>query len=295
MSITNEGAPAPESMEAKVLAELEKEGHVITHGQPGENNDGEIKDSPTPSKEEPKIEEKPKEESKAPDKEEPKPDRSPTMVEAWKLKVAEDQKAGLEKDMQDLKAKVEELSKQKSPITQTQKEDIAEEIRNLAEGKDVDVDFLTKFADSILKKAEGRNKPNADVEKTLKTLQDERDLNVQLNQYSEEFEKDVAPLVKDYQLSDTALKDLKSTLKDFAFSETYAKVPLKEIFAIKQSTLNLTIPKKSSEGKGVKARANEIVDFDNMDEDTFSKLTPEQVIAFSERGNSGWSRPQVRK
>lgn len=287
MSITNEGAPAPESMEGKVLAELEKEGHVITTGQP-DVIDGEIKDQPAPSKEVPKVEEKPKEEIL---KVEPKPDRTPTMVEAWKLKVAEDQKAGLEKDMQELKAKVEELSKQKAPVTQAQKDDIAAEIKALAGDKDVDVEFLTKFAENIINK----NKPSADIEKTLKTLQDERNLTVQLNQYSEEFEKDVAPLVKEYQLSDTALRDLKSTLKDLAFSETYAKVPLKEIFAIKQASLNLTVPKKSSEGKGVKVRGNEVLDLDNLDEDAFNKLTPEQVIAFSERGNNGWNKPQNKK
>lgn len=294
MSNTNEGAPAPESMEAKVLAELEKEGHVITTGQP-DAIDGEIKDTPAPSKEEPKIEEKPKEEPKAPAKEEPKPDRLPTMVEAWKLEVATKQNEKHQKEVAELSAKIEEMSKQKVPVTQAQKEVLAEERRALADSLNVTVEQVDKLLEVTSKHVEAKYKPSADTEKVLKTLQDERDLNVQLNQYSEEFEKDVAPLVKDYQLSDTALKDLKSTLKDYAFSETYAKVPLKEIFAIKLASLNLTVPKKSSEGKGVKARANEVVDFDNMDEEAFSKLTPDQVIAFSERGNSGWNRPQARK
>lgn len=288
MSNINEGSVAPNSIEAQALAELQNEGHVIGTGQP-DANDGEIKDTPAP----PKVEPEKKDEPKAPEapKDPPKNDRSPTMVEAWKLKVAEDQKAGLEKDVSDLKAKLEEVSKQKTPVTQIQKDDIAAEIKALAGDKDVDVDFLTKFADSILSKA----KPSVDVEKTLKGLQDEKELNEQLKQYSDEFETDVAPLVREYQLSDTALRELKSTLRDYAFSDTYAKVPLKEIFAIKQSTFNLTVPKKSSEGKGIKTRANEVVDLENIDEDTFSKLSPEQVEAFASRNTTGWNRPQNKK
>ena len=287
MSINNEGTPAPMSIEAQAIAELEKEGHVISDTKIQPNpNDGEIKESPIPPKEEVKVEVKPKEETP---KDEPKPDRTPTMVETWKLRVAEDQKAGLEKDMQELKAKVEELSKQKTPITQIQKDDIAEEIKALAGDKEVDTEFLTKFADTILKKAESKYKPSADIEKTLKEFKDSQKLNKQLLEYSNEFDKDVAPLVKDYQLSDQALSDMKTKLRDLAFSETYMKVPLKEIFQIKQNEFNLIVPKKSSEGKGIKTRANEMIDLDNVDEDSFSKMTPEQVLEFEKRKSGSWN------
>ncbi len=283
MSIENEGVPAPTSIEAQAIAELEKEGHVISDSKVQPNpNDEEIKDTPIPPKETPKVEEKPKDEA-------PKPERTPTMVEAWKLEVATKQNEKHQKEVADLQAKIEELSKQKETITQTQKDDIAEEIKALAGDKEVDTEFLTKFADTILKKAESKYKPSVDVEKTLKEFKDSQELNKQLSEYNTEFDKDVAPLVKDYQLSDQALSDMKSALRDIAFSETYMKVPLKEIFQIKQSVFNLTVPKKSSEGKGIKTRANDVIDLDNVDEESFAKMTPEQVEAFTKKQSGNWN------
>lgn len=291
MSIETTSAPAPDSLEAKALAELENEGHVIGTERP-DVNDGEIKDTPAPKKEEPKADapktEDPKKDAPVEDK---KPDRSPTMVEAWKLKVAEDQKDAVSKKVAELEAKIQELSTQKAPVTEAQTEDIKDEIAKLAKDKDVDVEFLTGFADSILKKAEAKYRPTQDIEKTVKQLQQERELEKQLNQYSNEFDNDVLPLLKDYQLSGEALSQIKNTLKGYAFSETYAKVPLKEIFAIKNAELNLSVPKKSSEGKGIKTRASDVVDIENMSEDDFSKLPPEKIEEFVQKKSSGtWQR-----
>lgn len=263
---------APESLEAKALAELQKEGHEIGTHQP-DSNDGEIKDTPIPPKE-PVIDNPPQEEIK--------PERIPTMVEAWKLKVAEDQKANLEKDLIDLKAKVEELSKQKDPITQTQKLEISEEIKNMAEEAGIDANFLTKFAEAILQKA----KPSEDLRATIKDLQEEKELIKQDNLYSKEFENDILPLVKDYGLSGQALSQLKSSLKDMAFSETYAKVPLKEIFKLKEDTFDLKVSKKSAEGRGVKIRT-EVVDIENIDEEQFKNLSYEQVEKLEKQKTSG--------
>lgn len=276
--------PAPDSLEAKALAELEKEGHVIEGKTPPASKEPEK--APEPPKDEPKKEDVPP--AKVEDK---KPDRSPTMVEAWKLHTAEDQKDKLAKQVEDLSAKLDELSKQKAPVTQAQSEDIKEEIAKLAKDKDVDVEFLSEFADSILKRAESKYKSNPDLEKTVKQLQDQRELEQELHAYSNEFEKDVLPLVAEYQLSGEALSQIKSTLRDYAFSETYAKVPLKEIFALKQSELNLSVPKKSSEGKGVKSRVTDAVDIDNLSEEDFAKLPPEKVEEFLAKKTSGtWQR-----
>ncbi len=285
MSINNEGAVAPNSIEAQALNELQKEGHDISTSKP-DANDGEIKDVPSVEEKkeviEPKKEETPKEEIK--------PSRTPTMVEAWKLKVAEDQKEAALKAKSELEAKIEEMSKQNNPVTQTQKDDIEAEIKALAGDKDVDVEFLSKFANNILSKA----KPSVDVEKTIKDLTEKNQLSEQLNQYSNEFENDVLPLVKEYQLSDKQLSDLKSTLRNIAFSDTYAKVPLKEIFEIKKSTFDISQPKKSSEGKSIKTRGNDFVDVDSIDEDSFKNLKPEQVDEFISKksSGSGWKVPR---
>ena len=289
MSIEHkEGNPAPDSMEGKALAELEKEGHTIEGKEAP-------KDAP---KEEVKVEDKPKNEPKdeskdapkdAP-KEEKKPERTPTMVEAWKLEVATKQNEKNAELVKELSAKVEELSKQKAPVTQNQKDEIKAEIAELAKGKEgVDVELLTELADRILSKA---NKTGStDVEKTVKELQAANQLSKELNEYSAEFEKDVLPLVADMKLSGEALSKLKESLKNYAFSDIYAKVPLKEIFAIKQSEL-VQAPKKSSEGKpNIKVRAGYVVDIDNMSEEDFAKLSPEKVDEFvQKKASSGWQR-----
>lgn len=280
MSDKNEGFEAPKDPVAKeALNQLQKEG-----------DEAEKAKNPEPKKEETKIEEKPKEEPKKqePPKEEPKIERTPTMVEAYKLKIAEDQKGKALERITELESELEKVSKQKAPITETQKENIADEIKAIAEEAGVDAGFLTKFADSILKRA----KPGEEVTQTLEKLKEKEILADQLNQYSTEFSKDIEPLVKEkYQLSDAALSQLKSELKDLAFSETYAKVPLKEIFKMKEDALGLKEPKKSSEGKGIKARAGEVVDLENLDEDSFKNLPDAEVEKLASRNSSGWKTP----
>lgn len=276
--------PAPESEAGKALAELEKEGHIIGTERP-DANDGEIKDTPKPT-EVPKVEDKPKEETP---KEEKKPDRTPSMVEAWKLKVAEDQKDAALAAKAELEAKLAKMSEQKTPVTQAQQDDISEEIKALAKDKDLDVEFLTEFAKKIMSKTGTKNSP--ELETTVKKLQEERELSIQLNEYSNEFEKDVLPLLKDHSLTGEDLSKIRETLKNYAFSETYAKVPLKEIFAIKNSEFNLSTPKKSSEGKGIKSRATDTIDIDNISDEEFSKLPPEKIEEFMKKKSSGsWSR-----
>lgn len=278
---------APDSIEAQVIADLKAEGHELADNQPIDE-DGNIlpdeKPDPKPVADKPDT---PVEPPKG------EPDRTPTMVEAWKLKVAEDQKAKLEAEssqkIADLESKLQELSTQTRPITETQKENIADDIKAISEESGVDEGFLNKFAETILKKAEQKFKPSDDITNTLKAIAEEKELLKQETEYSNEFAKDIEPLVKEYALSDTALSQLKDQLKDLAFSDTYAKVPLSKIFRAEFDSLGLKEPKRSSEGKGPKMRANEIIDFDNLTDEQFSNLTDEQLEKFNSRNSTGWN------
>ena len=92
-------------------------------------------------------------------------------------------------------------------------------------------------------------------------------------------------------LSDAELSGVKTKLKDLAFTEQYAKVPLSKIFRAEEDEFGLSAHKRSSEGSGAKIRQNTVVDYDNMDEETFAKLTPEQVDEFTKRqASGGWSQ-----
>lgn len=278
MSTNIEGV-APNSDEAKALAELQAEGHEI---------EGQKPEVPEPKIDEPKDEEPAKpDESKGdePDEEPDKPDRTPRMVESWKLRVAEDQKNKLTEQVNDLQVKIEALSNQKSDITPAQKNDIQAEIDALATEANVDKDFLQKFADTILSKT----KPSDDLVKTIEELKEKNELQQEMQMFSDEFEKDVLPLIKDQNLSDTELSQLKNGLRDLAFTETYAKVPLAEIYQLKGQALGIKTPKRASEGKGVKVRPSDVVDLDNISEEDFAKLTPEQMEQFSTRKTGSWS------
>lgn len=271
-----EGAPTPTDQDAiDALAEAERE-------EAGESPKEPVK----------QPEDKPEES----DKETEKPKRTPTMVEAYKLKIAEDQKASAEKQVADLQAKLDELSKQKSPVTEKQKEDISDDIEELvkeAEESGADGAFIRKLANTLLAKAEAKSRPSDDVSKTIKELNEEKELVKQERLYSSEFSKDIEPLVKEqFGLSDTALSELKTKLKDLAFSETYAKVPLVKIFKAEFDSFDIKEIKKSSEGKGIKARA-EVVDFDNLDEKDFENLPEDKLEAFIEKKTSGgWNSPR---
>jgi hypothetical protein len=279
----NGGMPDPNSEEGKALAELAKEGEFVAGKEPEKSE---------PVKEEPaKVEEKKVEVTTEPKKtEEIKPNRPVMMVETWKLKVAEDQKAKLESELTDLKAKLEEIGK-KGPATETQKDDIQAEIKAIADEAGIDPAPLTKLADSILKRA----KPSEQMSETVKKIEEEREIAHQENLYSQEFEKDVTPIIKAEfpTLPDSAITDIKSKLKDLAFTETYAKVPLADIFRAKRETLDIQVPKRSSEGKGVKARATDaIVDLENLSEEEFNNLPPEKAEALiASRSGGGWKRP----
>ncbi len=286
MSTPNEGpSPAPNSVEALAIAELEKAGHTIEGKQPAPVVPVvEKPKEPVPIVEPPK---EPKVEPVAPVA------RAVTMVEAWKLNVAESQKGTALTRVKELEAEVDRLSKQKGPITESQQSEIDTEIKAIAEEGGIDAGVLTKVANAILKKAGTGKAPAEDLVAKVKSLEQAAELEKHVGAYNTEFEKDVLPLLKQYNLSDEALSQVKSTLKDFAFSETYSKISLADIFKIKQETLDLKAPKKSAEGKGPKVRESDVIDTENISEEDFSKLPREQAeaVVASKAGTSGWSKP----
>jgi hypothetical protein len=283
MPTAQEGpSPAPKGVVEEAIASLEKEGHSVEGKQPAPVEPKPVEE---PAKE-PAIVEPPKE-PKA-----PAPARAVTMVEAWKLNVAEDQKGKALTRVQELEAEVDRLSKQKGPITESQQADIDTEIKAIAEEGGIDAGVLTKVASAILKKA-NTGKPSTDLEAKVKSLEQERELEKHVNTYNAEFEKDVLPVLKQYNLSDQALSQVKSTLKDLAFSEAYSRIPVSEIFKIKQDSFDLKPPKKSAEGKGPKVRENDVIDTENISEEEFAKLPREQIEAViaAKTGTSGWNKP----
>jgi len=288
---------APESLEAQALKELQEEGYQVGEHQSINDNGEVLAGDDVTSNAKEVVEEQPKadETTDTPKADETveEPSRTPKMVEAWKLKVAEDQKESAIKQAQELQAKLEKLSEQNSPITSKQKEDIADDIKAIAEESGVDADFLEKFANTILKKAESKVSVASDMATKLNQLIEAQELAKQEAMYDREFAKEIEPLVKEqYGLSDTALSQMKNQLKDLAFSETYMKVPLAKIFKAEFDSFGIKEPKRSSEGKGVKVRSGEVIDLDNLTEEQFNSLSDEQIEKLSQRNSGGWNIPK---
>jgi hypothetical protein len=80
---------------------------------------------------------------------------------------------------------------------------------------------------------------------------------------------------------------------EMAFTEEYAKLSLKKIFRAEYDVFEIkdSTRKVSGEtGKSGQNRSSGEIDYDNMDEAKFAKLTPEEVEEFTKRKSANkWS------
>ncbi len=311
MSIDKNEVDATLSPTAKeALENLAKQGLTpAANPAPAEPDEhGDFKDpTPEPKKETPK--EEPKKEVKTEDKpkegEEPKDpaanhkkvEREISYVPAWKLKVAEDQKEKLQKELEDLKTKGDKMAdkNQSGELSKEDKADLDAEAKAIAEKYGYDADFVKDIQNLMAKKA-GDFVPK-DVIESINQMKEERNQLFQENAFGEDFESSVVPLIlaENPDISKEVLSKIKSEIHDMAFSEVYAKVPLNEIFVLKKSAFNIEPPakKKSSENDGSgKARPSDVVDYDNMDEETFLQLPPDKKLEVSKhlatKGGRTW-------
>lgn len=314
----NEAAQdAPEILDEdtkNILDELEQEGHSINRpDKPAQPEEPAAKAADQPKDDAPKESEekpegapadkpeaaKPEEESKEepvdrkpadqkPDDQEPSK-REPKMMPTWKHRVAEKQWS------QEREELLEKLNQQKGESeTPQQKQaiaDVEEEVKKLSEEAGLDEGVIQKIVDIASKK-------NQLPEETLKALDDYKKNQLEAAQesgYSQEFDKDVVPLIRaEYpDISEENLTRIKTELHDVAFSDGYLKTPLKVIYKGLDDFREYVPPaRKSAEGgRGEGGRKVDVVDFDNMTEEQFKKLPPEEQDNYmeymekKERGN----------
>lgn len=212
--------------------------------------------------------------------------KEPTLVPAWKAKITQEK---LQRENAALQEQIKALQARPAEVTQTG----IDNIRALAEEAGVELNdqqekFFRRITDAIASKVAPK-----ETLQTLQALQQAHEINYLESQFNDEFTRNVLPLVKEKygEVSDKQLADLRTKLHDTAFTETYAKVPLHEIYAIKERTLALQTNKEPIHTpKSGKTRGTDI-DFSQMDESTFSSLSDEQVEAFiASKGGGNWSR-----
>lgn len=283
-----EGVGPVSDIAKQALEELKSEGFEI----------GEKKEEEAP-KEEPK-EEAPEEKEEPKEAKEEKIDRKPAQIPAWKAKIEEKRWAKEKEEMEtnfkseisNLQKKVEELSSSKD-MTKAEKAEIADEIEELA--KEFGLDDANK---NLIKKLEkvilGKIKLPEGLTEKVTELEREKEAIKQEKAYNADFASEILPLVKAEHpnISDDKLSEIKSKLMDLAFTEEYSKLSLKKIFRAEYDVFDLKeSPKRVSgeTGKSGQQRNTGTIDYDKMDESTFAKLTPEEVLEFSKRkSENGW-------
>lgn len=285
----------------QALEQLEKEGHQIADdlkpnfGEDEQLIEGKIED---PEKKAPVDDEKPPEGDKKPDDDAPDGDKKPdekapgekidrkiSFAPAWKLKVAEDQKAKLEKDLADTRAELAKLAGKPSDLTDTEKKTVDDTLKDLAEKHNMDPELIKDLRDTIVK---GISTPAEITEKlkALETLQEERDRNVQETEYNRDFEKNVLPLIKAElpNISEDALSQVKEDLMMLAFTEEYGKISLDKIFKAERDSFKLPTPivrKKSTENNGSGLNRSADVSFDELDEAGYLALSDDKKLEYT--------------
>lgn len=262
-----------------VLAELQAEGFTM---------DG--KEPEVPSQQEPTQEtvEEPKETPEAPEIPAEVIDRKPkepTLVPAWKAKIAQEK---LEKEIEDLRRQIETIHK---PASEQTTQASIDNIRQLAEQAGVELDdrqevFFKQIANAIAEKAAPK-----DMMQTLQAYQQQQHINYLESQFDQEFAKEVLPrLQAQYgDIPEQELATLRTKLHDLAFTEQYAKVPLAKIFKAEADEIGIRPAKPSVHApKSGKTRGTDI-NFSQMDESSFGQLSDEQIDAYiSAHGSNPW-------
>lgn len=282
-------SPASDSVSQEtqqILADLRKEGHEIAGDAPQEPQDSPESSQDAPeSTETPIPEEVPLQEetadteaNKAPVDRTPK---EPALIPAWEHKVAEKR---WQKEKETLQAELDALRANPTPANKQAVMETTQNLRELAQqyGLELD-DSQEKFFSALLSKAVPSELK--DASKKLEALERERTIAFLENQYETEFNQDVVPLLRERygELDGSKLAELKAKLHNTAFSETYAKVPLKKVFLAEESEFKLTPNEPRSTvqpGKSGKTRSVS-VDFDSVDEETFARMSPEDIERYT--------------
>lgn len=269
----------------EVLAELAEEGFEIegkkpeTPNEPEEEAEEPVVEEETTTEAEPVATEEVEEVNRA--------SKEPTMIPAWKAKIADKKQ---NERIAELEAEIEASKAKPAPtVAPTQSNN---DIKELASSYGLDLDANQQaFFEALASK--GNSVPD-EVVQNIQAFQQQQKVDSLESQYSNEFNNDVLPLIKEQygDLPESQLTSLRQKLHDKAFSDTYAKVPLSNVFRAEAHSMDISTPKGSIvTNKSGKTRGTS-PDFSNMSEADFNALDGDGVDSFMEdkSGNQPWSR-----
>ena len=271
----------------EVLDELEKEGFEIA---------GREKPAPvTPAEEQkPKPEVKSPDETKPEAKPEAKPELKPEENKEQKPKI-EEQKVerkvqhvplpkylDTERQLKEAQAKIEELSKNGAKPSEEKIADATEAVKTLVDKFGYDEENAKQLVEVFKTMIPGQT-ISPEVKKAMEALP-------LLDKMRSDLEKQQETAVFDQDFSKSVLANFphldkyKDQIKEMAYSEVYAKTPLRAVAlafmdaeGISQKPADVITSEKPGGGSN---KGAETIDFDNITDDQFNKLTPEQQDQF---------------
>ncbi len=250
--------------------------------------------------EKPQTTEEPPQEEKSEDlkpeeekKDERKP-REPKQIPAWQHEIEkkkmqkefEEEKskltASFTKELEDIKSKINNFEKQglsKSEI----REEIDKDFEDLAEEYNVDKNFLGKLQKLIISKQSPKlsDEISEKISK-IDTWEKEQKQKQEDFEYEKGFSKKLLPILKEKfpSLTEVEREAIQEKLKDHYFDEKYIKLDIDEIYTIKQKEIDGLISSKNQKSgetgtRGV-TRGGNVIDYGNLTEDQYAKLSPEE-------------------
>ncbi|MCX7589701.1 MAG: hypothetical protein N2Z85_02055 [Patescibacteria group bacterium] len=242
------------------------------------------------------TEEEPQQEEYQEDIKQRKP-REPKMIPAWKAEVEKkktiksleekfiQEKQELLNELNSIRSEFEQIKKNSSISDQQKIDDRIKEIEELSKKYDVDYNFLADIY-KILKPKEVV--PTELLEKIaeIDKLKEEQRIKQEDLIFEDEFSKFILPNLKQkYQdITDSEVSKIKEAIKKDYFSEKYITLNIDEIYKLKQDSYEKFIaPRKYSFEKSSKSRIGESINYENITEEEFIKLPPdeqEKVINF---------------
>jgi len=285
----------------QVLEDLQKQGMSLGEGTEVDEI-GEIVDKKPVEKIEAVVEKTEVVEETKEVKPDEKIDRKPSLTPTWKLKMEEkrwekekeEMKSDFDNQMSTLQKKVEELSSDKN-MSASEKSEITDEIESIANEfglDDANRSLIKKLEKAILSKV----KIPDNISKKVEELENEKLILAQQKQFDSEYSGDILPFINEKypNITKDSLSEIKSKLEELAYDERYLRIPLKKIFKAEMDDFSFSEnPNKQGVESGKSGQnRSEAIDFDRMDEDTFSKLTPDQQLEFSKqmaKKDGGWN------
>lgn len=299
MPKTEQGTDAPEinSPEtAEIIKELQEEGHEV-QGVASEDKPKEVPEKPEtpeepkvePEKVEPEVEEEPK----APVKRETREPKEPKQVNAWEVekdkrqakKAQQERDDVLLKEIQSLKEDVTNLKQDKQ--TTTEPEDNNSKIDKLSEQLEKGEINTAQFTKEVVKiRGEAPQAELSDETKEklgrIDKLEEAQRKTKEDAEFSTSFDSEATESIKeDYpDASAEDIKAIKAKVKALYFQPKYINLSPKEIYTLNKTKLSDDISPPSQTtletGKKGVGRQGEVIDYENITDEKFDKLSPEE-------------------